>query len=39
MRSEEPVIRTATTYVIEGDITEEEFAAIKASLHQPGRFP
>ena len=35
---EEPVIRSATTYVIEGNITEEELAAIKALLHQPGGF-
>ncbi|MDO4344777.1 MAG: phosphoribosylformylglycinamidine synthase [Eubacteriales bacterium] len=27
--TEEPVIRSATTYVIEGDVTDEEFAAIK----------
>ena len=37
---EKPVINTATTYVIQenGAITEEELAAIKESLHQPGRF-
>ena len=27
---EEPVIRTATTYVIEGEMTDEEFEAVKA---------
>ena len=27
--NEEPVIRTATTYVIEGDVTEEQLDAIK----------
>ena len=27
--TEEPIIRCATTYVIEGEISEEEFAAIK----------
>lgn len=32
---EEPVIRTATTYVIEGDVTEEEFEAIKAHCINP----
>ena len=26
---ESPVIKTATTYVIEGNVTEDEFAAIK----------
>ena len=36
--NEEPVIRTATTYVIEGDVTEEQLAGDQASLHQPGRF-
>ena len=30
-----PVIRTATTYVIEGDITDEELAAIKAHCINP----
>lgn len=30
-----PVIRTATTYVIEGDITEEEFAAIRNHCINP----
>lgn len=30
-----PVIRTATTYVIEGDITEEEFAAIRSHCINP----
>ena len=32
---EDPVIRSATTYVIEGDITEEEFAAIKSYCINP----
>ncbi|MDY3920050.1 MAG: phosphoribosylformylglycinamidine synthase [Candidatus Limivivens sp.] len=32
---EEPVIRSATTYVIEGEITEEELAAIKAHCINP----
>ena len=32
---EEPVIKTATTYVIEGDITEEEFAAVKNHCINP----
>jgi len=32
---EEPVIRTATTYLIEGDITEEEFGRIKAYCINP----
>ena len=32
---EEPIIRSATTYVIEGDITDEEFAAIKAHCINP----
>ncbi len=32
---EEPVIRTATTYVIEGDITDEELAAIKNHCINP----
>ncbi|MBO5070309.1 MAG: phosphoribosylformylglycinamidine synthase [Roseburia sp.] len=32
---ENPVIRTATTYVIEGDITEEELAAIKKHCINP----
>ncbi len=32
---EEPVIRTATTYVIEGDITEEELTAIKNHCINP----
>nr|WP_317283850.1 phosphoribosylformylglycinamidine synthase [uncultured Sellimonas sp.] len=32
---ETPVIKTATTYVIDGDITEEEFAAIKAHCINP----
>ena len=39
MENEQPIIRSATTYVIEGNITDEEFEAIKTSLHQPGRFP
>lgn len=30
-----PVIRTATTYVIEGDITDEEFAAIRSHCINP----
>lgn len=29
---ETPVIRTATTYVIEGDVTDEEFSAIKTTV-------
>ena len=33
--SEEPVIRTATVYVVEGDVTEEELAAIKAFCINP----
>ncbi|MCI9196448.1 MAG: phosphoribosylformylglycinamidine synthase [Lachnospiraceae bacterium] len=32
---EEPVIRSATTYVIEGAVTEEEFAAIKEHCINP----
>ncbi len=32
---EKPVIRTATTYVIEGDITDEEFSAIKNHCINP----
>lgn len=32
---EVPVIKSATTYVIEGDITEEEFEAIKAHCINP----
>lgn len=32
---EKPVIRTATTYVIEGDITDEEFSAIKSHCINP----
>ncbi|MDD6448790.1 MAG: phosphoribosylformylglycinamidine synthase, partial [Lachnospiraceae bacterium] len=32
---EEPVIKTAITYVIEGDISEEEFAAIKKHCINP----
>ena len=32
---EEPVIRTATTYVIEGEVTDEEFDAIKAHCINP----
>ncbi|MGN0355580.1 MAG: phosphoribosylformylglycinamidine synthase [Muricoprocola sp.] len=32
---ENPVIRSATTYIIEGDITEEEFAAIKSYCINP----
>ena len=32
---EQPIIRSATTYVIEGDITEEEFAAIKEHCINP----
>ena len=33
--TEEPVIRTAVTYVIEGDISEEELAAIKKHCINP----
>ena len=33
--TEEPIIRSATTYVIEGEITEEEFAAIKKHCINP----
>lgn len=33
--SEEPVIRTAVTYVIEGDITDEEFESIKSFSINP----
>ena len=32
---EEPVIRTATTYVIEGEMTDEEFEAVKAHCVNP----
>ncbi|MEY8427088.1 phosphoribosylformylglycinamidine synthase [Lachnospiraceae bacterium 46-15] len=32
---EEPMIKSATTYVIEGDVTDEEFAAIKAHCINP----
>ncbi|MGI6095502.1 MAG: phosphoribosylformylglycinamidine synthase [Lachnospiraceae bacterium] len=32
---EEPIIQSATTYVIEGDISEEEFAAIKGHCINP----
>ena len=32
---EQPIIRSATTYVIEGDITEEEFEAIKNHCINP----
>ena len=32
---EQPIIRSATTYVIEGDITDEEFAAIKNHCINP----
>ena len=32
---EEPVIRSATTYVIEGNITDDEFAAIKSYCINP----
>ena len=32
---EEPVIRTAITYVIEGDITDEEFAAVRSHCINP----
>ena len=32
---EEPVIRTATTYVIDGEISDSEFAAIKAHCINP----
>ena len=34
-QSAQPVIRTAVTYVIEGDITEEEYAAIKHHCINP----
>ena len=33
--NEEPVIRTATTYVIEGDVTEEQLDAIKHHCINP----
>ncbi len=33
--TEEPIIRSATTYVIEGEITEEEFVAIKKHCINP----
>ena len=33
--SEEPVIRTATTYVLSGDITEEEFASVRSYCVNP----
>ncbi len=33
--NEEPVIRTATTYVIEGEITDDEFEAIKKHCINP----
>ena len=32
---EEPIIKSATTYVVEGDVTDEEFAAIKAHCINP----
>ena len=32
---ESPVIKTATTYVIEGNVTEDEFAAIKNHCINP----
>ncbi|MFS6557571.1 hypothetical protein VPJ68_19245, partial [Parabacteroides distasonis] len=32
---EKPVIRSATTYVIEGTLTEEEFAAVKSHCINP----
>ncbi len=32
---EEPIIRTATTYVIEGDVTEEQLAAIRKHCINP----
>ena len=32
---EEPIIKSATTYVVEGDVTDEEFAAIKAYCINP----
>lgn len=32
---EKPVIRTATTYIIEGNVTEEEFTAIKSHCINP----
>ena len=36
---EQPIIKSATTYVIEGNITDEEFEDNQKSLYQPGRFP
>ncbi len=33
--NEEPVIRSATAYVIAGDITDEQFAAVKAHCINP----
>ena len=33
--TEEPIIRCATTYVVEGELTEEEFAAIKKHCINP----
>ena len=33
--NEEPIIRTATTYVIEGDVTDAQFAAIKKYCINP----
>ena len=35
MRMKQPVIRTATTYVIEGNVTDEEFEAIKHHCINP----
>ena len=37
--NEEPVIKTATTYVIEGEISDEEFAAIKKHCINPFYIP
>ena len=33
--TEEPIIRSATTYVLEGELTEEEFAAVKKHCINP----
>ncbi len=34
---EQPIIRSAVTYVIEGEMTDEQFDAVKSTLHQSGR--